>query len=233
MSTPQSSRADSRGCDDTYFHYLPGYVDGCLGRYDWNRGDYRRGLEFLKLAAGWGNKEAQYNLGLIYYNGRQVTADPALGIAWLELANERHDSPKLDVVIRSAIKYATPAQRERASHLFQGLRKRYGDNVAAARAWRQFEHWTEYVADERVGFPPAGCVMPPFSRLTEGVWRTLDPSKPPSVANPAIIYSGPCLTFVQVDEATRRVAAVYFHGWNPHVLVGPLHQVPASASPAR
>ncbi|MEO6965802.1 MAG: hypothetical protein ABI076_07885, partial [Acidobacteriaceae bacterium] len=107
------------------------------------KGAYRRGLELLELSAGWGNKQAQYTLGMIYFNGDQVAQDRARGIAWLMLANERHNDSQTDLVIRSAIQLATPEQIKTAQRLFQDMRKKYGDSVAGARAWRRVRNYVK------------------------------------------------------------------------------------------
>lgn len=225
-----SQRAQPAECVDTYYHYLPGMIDYCLGLRHWQKGRYQNGLEFLELAAGWGSKEAQYTLGLIYYNGHHVTADRALGIAWLELANERRNDPQIALATRSAIALATAPQRERAQRLFRKMRQRYGDKVAAARAWRHFKHYSQWVAAERMGLPPEGCVVPPGA--IGGSMSPVDPTQKPSFKNPKI-YSGPCISFKKYDGEARKLSNVYFRGWEGRVTVGPLRNVPAPAASGR
>src|SRR5699024_9945401 len=49
-----------------------------------------------------------------------------------------------EMVLRSAEKLATPAQKERAQSLFANLAKKYADKVAAQRAWNHYQHWKRY-----------------------------------------------------------------------------------------
>lgn len=126
---------------DVFSGPLPGTTEYCQGVRDWNKGHYQDGMQFLKLAAGWGNKHAQYTLGLIHYGGHHVPTNVALGLAWLKLADERHNDAHIDLIRRSAFKSATLAQRRQAEDLYRKMRGHYGDEVAAARAWHHLQHW--------------------------------------------------------------------------------------------
>lgn len=108
---------------------------------EWERGEPAAALKLLELAAGWGNKNAQYTLGLIYYNGHHVAANRALGLAWLELADERANDAQIGEVLRAASRSATAAERQQAQQLFARMQGTYADKVAAARAWHRLQHW--------------------------------------------------------------------------------------------
>lgn len=149
---PSADAGPSVCFTEVFAEPLPGRADYCRGLRDWNDGHYDSGLELLKLAAGWGNKGAQYTLGLIYYGGRHVPADTALGLAWLKLANERNNDAQIANVTRSAFKWATPADRQRADALFAQMQGTYGDKVAGARAWQRLQRWQSRHGDD------AGCV---------------------------------------------------------------------------
>jgi TPR repeat protein len=59
-------------------------------------------------AARWGEKRAQFALGVDYFNGRRgVTADKVQGLAWLTLAAERKD-PYYVSILASARAQSTP-----------------------------------------------------------------------------------------------------------------------------
>lgn len=47
--------------------------------------DYKFAVDMYRTSATWAYKPAQYNLGVIYFNGEGVAADHALGMAWLGL----------------------------------------------------------------------------------------------------------------------------------------------------
>lgn len=227
-------------CNDAYYGYLPGLVDFCLGLHQWQRGRYENGIEFLKLAAGWGSKSAQFMLGMIHYNGRHVPVDRALGIAWLELANERHNDPRIGTVAKSAVKWATPAEQQRGQQLFQTMRAKYGDNVAAARAWTQYEHQVRYAAYLRGGglaeMTSRNCMFLPAAQAGAGGFEVSQPAQAEGFAargkKPRIDASGVCVPFVVFDRGAQHLSKTYFHGWEGHVTVGDLQKEPATSAPA-
>ena len=48
--------------------------------------DYTEAVKWYKLAAAQGNAEAQFNLGVMYYEGRGVAQDYVIAHLWLNLA---------------------------------------------------------------------------------------------------------------------------------------------------
>lgn len=237
---------------DVFSGPLPGRADYCQGMQDWDIGHYQDGLQFLKLAAGWGNKDAQYTLGLIHYGGRHVPTNVALGLAWLKLADERHNDSQINAVRYSAFKSATPAQRERAQDFYRKLQGQYRDKVAAARAWHHLQHWRrhnrfnsgcirvygpEAAAAKRLGL--AG--MPPAT-----IGSFLHPSKPiASNGSPksrrrahrlrnrfSSARADVCVTLNMQHHLAQKLALTYFAGtpWMGSVTVGPLQLVPTPAT---
>ena len=68
---------------------LPGEYHYCVAVRDWQRGRDRSGLEEAEYSAEWGEKRAQFELGVDHFYGRRgVKADHPLGLAWLTLAAE-------------------------------------------------------------------------------------------------------------------------------------------------
>ena len=53
--------------------------------------DDAEAVRWYRLAAGQGNARAQYNLGLMYYNGRGVIKDPVLAHMWFNIAGANGD----------------------------------------------------------------------------------------------------------------------------------------------
>lgn len=250
-STRQQGKQNNVCIVRVFMRALPGKADYCLGLRAWQKGHYDTGLKFFKLAAGWGNKGAQYTLGLIYYNGHHVPARPALGIAWIKLANERRNDPQIIKVAHAVTHYATPAQRAHGEALFQQMLPRYGDKVATARAWRRLHDWRMHSGNN------AGCVRlygeqaaaarrMGLSGMAPGPVRGLFQRIPPGVpsggssramrtvqtirAENAIQSSGVCVTFSVWRHTVQAVAASYFQGYLGLVTVGPLKPVPAPAS---
>lgn len=205
-----SSAAPTRGpeasaeCIAAIYRFLPGEFNFCLAsRYSQQR-RYRSSREMLKLSAAWGKKSAQYALGITYFNGEHVPIDHSLGLAWLALAAERHDS-KYQATLNSAYDHAAPAERERAVILLRQMKPKYGDAFAARRAQRHFDReihgldWSEVYGAHL-------CI----AGITGGVINE---------ANPADSICPPIGTVV---HALQTMGDRYFEGWQGHVTVGPL-----------
>lgn len=221
IATASADHKPSACFDRVFYGPLPGKTNYCLGLRDWENGHYRNGLEFLKLAAGWGNKNAQYTLGMIYYNGHHVPADHALGLAWLKLANQRHNDSKIALATRSAIKWATRAQRQRALQLYHQMLAKYGDKVATARAWHHLQHWRRsHNANNR------GCMVlvgpEAHAAMASGLAEMIYDSQTHKFEV--------CMHLQTRRHVLRHTVHHYFQNWAGTVTVGPLQQVPAPAS---
>lgn len=59
------------------------------GESSYQRQDYRQAFLRLEPVAKAGNKEAQYALGYMYYNGQGVVEDHQQAYKWLQLAAEQ------------------------------------------------------------------------------------------------------------------------------------------------
>ena len=95
--------------------------------------------DMLKESAYWANKDAQYSLGLAYFNG-----DMPQGL--LALA-AKHKSEQYRVAYASARAKATVEEIQHASTLWRQMRLRYGDAVAAPRAIARFNHGIQSIDD--------------------------------------------------------------------------------------
>ncbi|HEX7340801.1 MAG TPA: hypothetical protein VF269_00855 [Rhodanobacteraceae bacterium] len=210
--------------DKVFYGQMPGKTDYCLGLRAWQSGHYDTGLELLKLAAGWGSKGAQYTLGLIYYNGHHVPVNRALGLAWLELANQRRNDPQIERVAYSTRQWATSNQRKQAQALYLQMRKAYGDKVAATRAWRHLRHWRL----AHTPFYTKGCVIvygqEAYVALSRGIGNPVRPNRK-GLAGFAV-----CVRLNTRHVLVQKLVQKYFHGFMGTVTVGPLQQVKASAA---
>lgn len=209
-----------QGCHDCWYELFPGAVNYCLGMRDWGKGSYRDGLRLLKLAAGWGNKNAQYTLGMIYFKGRHVASDRARGMAWLMLANERHNDKQTDLVIRSAVHLATPEQYKRAQRLLREMRKKYGDKVARVRAWHHLRNRLKSYQTGSFTPPRTSCILEDGGVVPWSSGLSADPH-------------ALCLPSDRFTKSVARIASEYFGGLRGTVTVGPLQQIPAPASSSR
>ncbi|HEY2395839.1 MAG TPA: hypothetical protein VGH81_07690 [Rudaea sp.] len=99
--------------------------------------DYEEALRLFELSGYWADKVAQYNVGIIYYNGVGIPTDKARGVAWLGIAAESHES-LADAALQSAYAGLTPEQRHEADAIFRQLDAKYGDAVTLPRALHRF-----------------------------------------------------------------------------------------------
>jgi TPR repeat protein len=120
---------------------LPGDYYACEARSAYGHDSYRKMVDMLQEAAYWANKDAQYTLGLAYFNGDMpdVPQNRPLGLAWLALAAERKN-PSYQLAYASARAKATPQEYQQALKLWRQMRLKYADKVAAQRAILRFNH---------------------------------------------------------------------------------------------
>ncbi|HEX7339366.1 MAG TPA: hypothetical protein VF271_05470 [Rhodanobacteraceae bacterium] len=211
----RAAQACSRGCHDCWYALFPGIVNDCLGLHAWKKGHFDEGLQLLRLAAGWGSKDAQYTLGMIYFNGHHVPANVALGLAWMKLADERQDNKQTERVLHSMKALATPVERLHAQQLYAQLRRRYGDQVAGGRAWQHMRR--QLLATGGGNGPRRFCVLEsggvvPWSRDIAGKSDVL------------------CLVPNGYTKAVAKIAGHYFRNLLGTVTVGPVQPVPAESS---
>lgn len=127
---------------------LPGDYYACEARAAYGRQHYRKMRDMLEESAYWANKDAQYVLGLDYFNGDvpEIPVNRPLGVAWLALAAERKN-PTYRLAYAIARAKCAPAEIRQAELEWQRLRVKYGDAVAAPRAIRNFNHAIQPIDD--------------------------------------------------------------------------------------
>jgi TPR repeat protein len=112
-----------------YFEYKAGFY--------LKKKDYRDALRLYELAGYWANKIAQYNVGIMYYNGIGISQDKVRGVAWLGIAAENHDD-LADRALQAAYASLTPGERADADAVWRQLNEDYGDAVTIPRALKKF-----------------------------------------------------------------------------------------------
>lgn len=140
----------SVGLDEEESRFLPGvyyFNKGC--DYD-KRGDSKAAIDAWEIAAGWAMKDAQYNLGIAYLQGRGVPADRPRGLAWLALAAERKDV-RYQAALATAWDAASAGEHDRANSIWRDLRKTSGDEVALPRARNRFSTELNRITGSHVG----------------------------------------------------------------------------------
>jgi len=99
--------------------------------------DYAEALRLFELSGYWADKVAQYNVGIMYYNGVGIPTDRTRGAAWLGIAAESHES-LADAALQAAYASLTPEQHQEADAIFRQLDAKYGDAVTLPRAVHRF-----------------------------------------------------------------------------------------------
>ncbi|HEY4146392.1 hypothetical protein [Pinirhizobacter sp.] len=135
-------------CIDGLERILPADYYGCRALYHLQREHWSSFTESLRDAAYWANKNAQYLLGITYFNGDtgDIRANRPLGLAWLALAAERKN-PDYVTAYAEAVARSTQAEKMQASRLYLKLKKDYSDKVAGTRAVRRFNHEIQPMQD--------------------------------------------------------------------------------------
>jgi TPR repeat protein len=88
------------------------------------RGDYGTVLQHLEPLADQGNADAQFNLGLMYRDGRGVPQDDAAAYMWLTLATAQGDK-KAKEIRDNLAKRMTHGQIEEATLLVREWRREH------------------------------------------------------------------------------------------------------------
>jgi len=130
--------------------FVPGSYFELKAQFYLKNHQYRAAVEMFQLAGYWANKVAQYNLGVMYFNGIGVPADRVLGTAWLGVAAEQHHE-LADGTLNSAWAKLTPGEREAAESAFRELDRKYGDAVALPRAVRHYDEERRQITGTRLG----------------------------------------------------------------------------------
>jgi hypothetical protein len=139
-SSSATAEAKIYGCAEGFANILPGEYYACRAKYHFQRKHYGEAVEMLKDAAHWANKDAQYTLGLIYFNGDtpDVPTNRPLALAWFALAAERKSSTDYVQTYAVARQQSSPQDIQTAGELWRKMKLEYGDKVAGLRAIRQF-----------------------------------------------------------------------------------------------
>ncbi len=130
--------------------FFPGAYYFHKGCDAYARGDSAQAIMLWKMAAGWGQKSAQYDLGIALYKGQGVSLDRAQGLAWLALASERHD-PEFQQSFDAAWFEVSDDERAEAQRLHAQLKPLYADAIALRRAARRYEEARRSVTGSRLG----------------------------------------------------------------------------------
>jgi hypothetical protein len=118
--------------------YLPGKYYEQAAQDAVKHKNFRQALERYQQAGYWGNKIAQYDVGMLYLNGADgVPADKVRGTAWLGIAAQTHQ-PYVDKALADAYASLNAEQRASAGELWKQLKVDYDDKITLDRASKHF-----------------------------------------------------------------------------------------------
>src|SRR5258706_14357890 len=92
-SAPAGGLDDFIGVWDAPSRYFPGKYFEQKAQFYLKKQDYRTALRLFELSGYWADKVAQYNAGIMYFNGIGVPTDKVLGTAWPRRAAQTHHNP--------------------------------------------------------------------------------------------------------------------------------------------
>lgn len=143
--------------DSIHTDAVPGEYFFGLGVNAIKHDDYKHAVAMYKVAASWGYKPAEYNLGVIFAKGEgDVPVDLPQAYAWMQLAAERND--KQYVAARNRVKDMLTADQLQASEkILPDMQAIYGDRVALARAKAKWHDVLTHATCSHVGY--TGCNM--------------------------------------------------------------------------
>ena len=152
LANPTYAIAHGGGLHEEASRFLPGayfFHKGC--EYQ-KRGEMTAAIDAWLTSASWAMKDAQYNLGIVYFKGLGVPTDRPKGIAWLALSAER-GTPDFEKSLAAAWQEASDAERDAANATWRELKPRYGDTATLGRARARFVNELNSITGSRVGMP--------------------------------------------------------------------------------
>jgi hypothetical protein len=117
----------------------------------YGRGSYEYAARYFRWAARYADKPSQAMLGSMYWDGKGVPQDRALGYAWMDLAAERH----YRILLAFRERYwheLSEDECKRAVEVGQPLYDEYGDAVAKPRLEVLLRRGLNQVTGSRTGF---------------------------------------------------------------------------------
>lgn len=121
------------------------------GMHQLRLGNAEKALDYFRRSAYFGDKPAQAMIATLYWEGRGVIANRALGYAWMDLAAERQYP---DFLLQRERYWAALNEVERAAALKEGreIFARYGDEATGPRIAKVLRRASRQMAGSRTGF---------------------------------------------------------------------------------
>jgi hypothetical protein len=134
-----------------YLSYHPDLGDRKMGMEAYGRGSYDYAARCFRWAARYADKPSEAMLASMYWDGKGVPQDHALGYAWMDLAAER-GYPSLLAFRERYWDALTDDERKRVAEVGQPLYDEYGDAVAKPRLATMMRRGLHEVTGSHTGF---------------------------------------------------------------------------------
>lgn len=131
-------------------------------------GKYDIAMKYFRDASAWANKPAQFNIGVMYFNGEGVDKDFVEAYGWFALAAERFGDVRMNELRDSTFAQLSPEDQERGKAREQALVVEYGDDRRVPRVARWFRQEKREVTGSRVGF--TGSALTIYAKSANGNW---------------------------------------------------------------
>lgn len=162
------SSAWSQAGDSSFAEHTPGYPHFIEGMASYRAGQFGSAKTKFKVAARWGDKLAQYNLGIMNYLGQGTPQDAARAWAWVTLAAERGYPMMLDMADQIYRGLSEAQKVEGLTILNNELQPEFGDAVAIERTIRRMERERRRVTGSRTGFVGNLTIIDRSGRIRTG-----------------------------------------------------------------
>lgn len=114
-------------------------------------GQYQQAYDQFLVAAQWGNKLAQYNIGTMHQNGQGVAKDPARAWAWLQLSAER-DYGALSAIADEVYAELSTEQQSRGTRILnRELLPKFSDATVLPTVQRYLDRQYRMATGSRLG----------------------------------------------------------------------------------
>ena len=180
--------------------YLPGKYYEQRAQDAVKRKNFRQALEMYEKASYWGNKIAQFDVGMLYLHGAEgVPADKIRGTAWLGIAAQTH-TPDVNKAVGDAYASLNAEQRAAAGEIWKQLKVDYDDKVTLDRAGKKFND--QLIRDKGSLNGP-----PEYTTITYG---SFGGGGGDQMANPVFDANSGALQGGRTEGVTRTVNAAKF-----------------------
>ena len=127
----------------------------------YNSGDFAAAVKWFTLAAEQGDADAQFNLGLVYWDGEGVSQDIKAAMKWFTLAAEQGDADAQNILgvmydegegvsqnIKAAMKWFKLAAEQGNAHAQYNLGAIYHNGESVPRDIKTATKWFKLAAEQ-------------------------------------------------------------------------------------